>query len=316
MSTTGETSSAGLALDVDVCLPVYNGEEHVAGTIRSLLEQSHRSLRVLVFDNCSTDGTREVVRSLAETDERVTLTVSDRNRGAIWNFNAAIASAQAPFVMWASAHDLYDSRYVASCLSVLERQPNVVLCYSGARWIDENGTVGAPLVAVTDTRGLRPFARLNVVLWGFGDYSYAIYGLMRREALTQLHSWPKPYPNRVAPDHLMLGELSLVGEFAYVPEELFLLRRTADHGDFDAYAEKLQARPGSKVQAAAAVVKLIASMSSLTRGHDLPWVHRLTAAASGAAAGAMNYRGMARELWGLGRRTQRRRGLSAPRIDP
>lgn len=290
----------GAALQVDVALPVYNGEQHIAATIESLINQSHKSLRVLVSDNGSTDATPDIVRTFADQDDRVILDLSDRNRGAIWNFNHAMASTRAPYVMWASAHDIYDPRYVESCLSVMVAKPEVVLCYSGAHWIDQNGVHISPLTAVMDTQGLTRHARLNVVLWGFGPYNYAVYGLMRRDALTCLRKWPRPYPDRVAPDHLLLGELSLLGEFAYIAEPLFSLRRMADQGDFDAYADKLRVRPRTRLQAVLTMGRFVSSMAALTRGHDMPFTHRITCIANGAAAGVSNYRGIASNLWAQG----------------
>jgi biofilm PGA synthesis N-glycosyltransferase PgaC len=48
---------------VTVIVPAYNEAEHVADTVRSLLAQSVPPERILVVDDCSTDGTGEVARA-------------------------------------------------------------------------------------------------------------------------------------------------------------------------------------------------------------------------------------------------------------
>src|SRR5689334_20090773 len=42
-------------------IPVFNGEKHLAATLQSVAAQTRRPDRLIVLDNCSTDGTRRVV---------------------------------------------------------------------------------------------------------------------------------------------------------------------------------------------------------------------------------------------------------------
>src|SRR5436190_24050352 len=43
-------------------VPVYNGEKFIRQTLDSLANQTLRPERVIVLDNCSTDGTERIVR--------------------------------------------------------------------------------------------------------------------------------------------------------------------------------------------------------------------------------------------------------------
>jgi hypothetical protein len=59
---------------VSILLPVHNRQFHVAACLRSLLAQRLLSRsEIVVIDNGSTDGTREVVRAVIEDDPRVRL---------------------------------------------------------------------------------------------------------------------------------------------------------------------------------------------------------------------------------------------------
>lgn len=290
-------SGVALSIAVDVALPVYNGERFLARTLKALLDQTHENLKIHVLDNASTDSTRDIVLKVAANDERVVYHRNDRNLGAIENFNRALAFTQAPFVMWASDHDSWAPNYIETCLTVMREDPTVALCYTGARWIDEYNADFAPVRSITDTRGLPALSRLNVTLWGFGDYSYAVYGLHRRSALTCLRNWPHVYPDTVAPDHLLLGELALVGACAYVPAQLFYLRRMSDHGDFDAYTTKLNKSSRSRLQGLLLYVKLLLALSRLGRGHFRNPLHSAVAAGSGFTVGLTNYRHLGAMLW-------------------
>src|SRR5215218_6643069 len=46
-----------------VIVPAYNEAATIADTVRSLLEQTLRPARILVIDDCSTDGTAEIARA-------------------------------------------------------------------------------------------------------------------------------------------------------------------------------------------------------------------------------------------------------------
>ena len=56
-----------------VVTPVHNGERYLAECIESVLGQTYDNWEYLVVDNCSTDGTSEIVRAYCERDERVRL---------------------------------------------------------------------------------------------------------------------------------------------------------------------------------------------------------------------------------------------------
>lgn len=158
---------------------------------------------------------------------------------------------------------------------------------------------GQPLALLSpslDTRERTALSRLNATIWGFGDYNYAIYGVMRRELLVGLQRWPSPYPPTLAPDHVMLGELALLGEVILHPEVLFSLRRMSDYADFDAYLQKTNTGVHSRREALRTYGNLIAAMGSLSRGHELSPPQRAAASVSGIAAGTINYLGMARGL--------------------
>src|SRR5690242_18908773 len=52
------------APDVRVVVIVYNDAERLPVAVRSVLDQSLRTVEVIIADDCSTDGSFEVARSL------------------------------------------------------------------------------------------------------------------------------------------------------------------------------------------------------------------------------------------------------------
>jgi glycosyltransferase involved in cell wall biosynthesis len=77
-------SRAGFRLSILVPVLIDHERQVLDASIRRILDLRHdliQELQVIVIDDGTTDGTREVLRRLAETDERVVLLRHDRHRG-------------------------------------------------------------------------------------------------------------------------------------------------------------------------------------------------------------------------------------------
>ena len=84
------------ALKVSVLVPVYNERFLAAESIRRVLavkDPAIRELEVIVVDDGSTDGTREVLRALARERPEIRYIEHDRNRGKGAALRTAIAHA-------------------------------------------------------------------------------------------------------------------------------------------------------------------------------------------------------------------------------
>jgi glycosyltransferase involved in cell wall biosynthesis len=72
------------AFHLSVIVPVYNEQHVVEASIRRLLALDGElisSLEIVIVDDCSTDGTRNVLKRLADEDERIKLFFHERNLG-------------------------------------------------------------------------------------------------------------------------------------------------------------------------------------------------------------------------------------------
>ncbi|HYJ85704.1 MAG TPA: bifunctional glycosyltransferase/class I SAM-dependent methyltransferase [Pyrinomonadaceae bacterium] len=69
---------------LSVLVPVYNERHVVAASLRRLLDLQHElidSLEVIVVDDCSTDGSWEILQELAAGNRRITLLRHESNQG-------------------------------------------------------------------------------------------------------------------------------------------------------------------------------------------------------------------------------------------
>lgn len=126
---------------VTVIVPAFNAGRTIDETLRSVREQTHRNLEILVVDDGSTDDTASKVQAHARVDTRVRL-IQQANEGVASARNRAFAQAKADFIAPIDADDLWLPTKVEKQLDVmLSRGPRCGLVYTWQASIDEQGIV-------------------------------------------------------------------------------------------------------------------------------------------------------------------------------
>jgi len=78
---------------ISVALPVYNGEKYLAEAIDSILAQSFSNFELIIIDDGSTDGSRQIMREYERRDARVRV-VTNENSGLANTLNDIIDLAR------------------------------------------------------------------------------------------------------------------------------------------------------------------------------------------------------------------------------
>jgi glycosyltransferase involved in cell wall biosynthesis len=124
---------------VSLVVTNHNYGRYVGRAIDSLLEQSFRSLEVIVIDDRSTDESEAVLRGY-ENDPRVRLVFHRTNQGNIASYNEGLAMARGEFVGVFDADDYSQSSdAVARQVAMFEEHPDVGFVYSSFTIVDEHG---------------------------------------------------------------------------------------------------------------------------------------------------------------------------------
>jgi glycosyltransferase involved in cell wall biosynthesis len=76
---------------VSVGLPVYNGQNYLEETLKSILGQSFDDFELIISDNASTDETERICREFAARDHRIRYFRNPVNIGIPRNFNRTFA---------------------------------------------------------------------------------------------------------------------------------------------------------------------------------------------------------------------------------
>ena len=205
---------------VSIGLPVYNTESHIGQALDSLLAQDYEDFELIISDNASSDGTREICLEYAARDKRVRYYRNERNMGIAWNQNRAFELSSGKYFKWAGGHDYVAPSFISACKQVLDADSGVVLAYPLARVVDRNEKINGVVPELIDTRRLPTVARVLVVVAKVEHCALELYGLFRTAALRRC----RPLSKCIANDHILMSEISILGSIALVPEVLFFRR--------------------------------------------------------------------------------------------
>jgi len=225
---------------ISIGLPVFNGEEHLSQAVDSLLSQTFTDFELIISDNGSTDRTQEICRSYAANDQRIKYFRSEKNNGAIWNFNRVFELSSADFFMWAAHDDYWDPLYLSASFELIRYSGALVLASSACICVDsQTGEMILKYFGI-DTVGLRPADRFRRYKKALHDPATNVnamfYGIYRRVILQQF----MPLKMVMAVDHLLLAALSLSGEFGIVAKDLMVKRYGGASLDVQKVARALQ----------------------------------------------------------------------------
>jgi GT2 family glycosyltransferase len=108
---------------VAVCIVTYNSAGDIEECLNAVLRQVHPVTSIVVVDNVSTDGTRDV---LTRFRADIRLILNERNNGFAGGQNQAIAaSAPSDYVLVLNPDVSLDPDYVAEIVAIMERDPRI-----------------------------------------------------------------------------------------------------------------------------------------------------------------------------------------------
>ena len=99
--------------EISVIVPVYNVAPYLAACLDSILAQTFRDFEVILVEDGSTDGSREMAEQYAARDARVRLLCRRWNRGAAAARNLGLEEACGTYVAFVDADDIASPDFLA-----------------------------------------------------------------------------------------------------------------------------------------------------------------------------------------------------------
>lgn len=127
---------------ISVLMSVYNTEEtYLKESIQSILNQTYTNFEFLIFDDCSNDKVKTILREYAEKDNRIILIENNTNKGLTCNLNTGVKIAKGKYICRQDADDISLKTRFSKQIAYMEKHPKIDVLGTGYHIIEENGDI-------------------------------------------------------------------------------------------------------------------------------------------------------------------------------
>ena len=198
-----------------VLMPVYNGEAYLADAVQSILNQTYGDFEFIIIDDCSSDGTAEILGGFTG-DSRVSIIRNQQNLRLARSLNRGLALARGKFIVRMDADDVSSPERLAQQVEwITKTEADVCFC----RFYDLDVETGKIVL----WRHLDETTRRWRVLFNnfFGPHPGVIF---RKESILAVGGYDPDYER--AEDYDLWDRcLSARQKLAHQPQALLTMRR-------------------------------------------------------------------------------------------
>jgi glycosyltransferase involved in cell wall biosynthesis len=117
----------------------YNGAEFLPAQLQSIITQSRPADEIIICDDGSTDGTRNLLEKFkSESPVPINLHSNDHNFGSVKNFERAISLCTGDIIVLSDQDDVWRNDKLQLIEAAFNKSPSAGLVFSDAAIVDEN----------------------------------------------------------------------------------------------------------------------------------------------------------------------------------
>lgn len=123
---------------ISIIMAAYNAEKTIEQAINSVLSQTYTNFELLVVNDCSTDRTAELVKSIAAKDSRVRLISNVKNNGVSYTRKHGLEEAKGSWIAILDSDDAWAPEKLEKQID-FQRRTNADLLFTGSAFMDSEG---------------------------------------------------------------------------------------------------------------------------------------------------------------------------------
>lgn len=121
---------------ISIVTPSYNQGRFIESAIQSVLNQNYPNFEHIILDNCSTDGTVEILQKYPHLVWK-----SKPDQGQSDALNQGFRLATGDIIGWLNADDLYLPKCFEQTVKSFANSAESSIAYGDYRWVNEQGQV-------------------------------------------------------------------------------------------------------------------------------------------------------------------------------
>ncbi|MDR4889991.1 glycosyltransferase [Fredinandcohnia sp. QZ13] len=124
---------------VNIIITTYNQKEHLKRAVDSALNQTYRNSEIIVVDDCSTDGTEEIMEGY-QRDKGIKYIKNPTNFGMVFNIMQAFYNyADGEYVIFIDHDDyLIDNFFIEKSVKILNANSNISMVAANCYFLNED----------------------------------------------------------------------------------------------------------------------------------------------------------------------------------
>lgn len=202
---------------VSAIIPAYNRRQFIEETIESVINQTYDNIEIIIIDDGSTDGSREILEGyknkivLLEHENRI-------NKGQSASINLGIKYASGQYIAILDSDDLWEPDKIRLQVEYLEMHEDTGLVYGNGVAVNEDGNYLYDIYGKNHTERNLPEDILLDCYFLVPNNS-----LLRSEIFSKSGMFDESL--RAAQDHDMAIRIGEITKLAYIDKKIFKYRR-------------------------------------------------------------------------------------------
>ena len=108
---------------VDIILPVYNSKKYILTTINSIIRQTCKSWNLIIIDDCSNDGTYEILKRIKKKfskNNKIFLYRQNINQGQAEARNLGLKKSKSIFIAFIDSDDIWKKNKLTNQIAFMK----------------------------------------------------------------------------------------------------------------------------------------------------------------------------------------------------
>lgn len=132
---------------VSIITPVYNAEQFLKDTIKTVEEQTYKNWELIFVDDASKDNSIEIIKKAMQKDSKIKLIQLEKNSGAAIARNTGINNAKGKYIAFLDSDDLWKKEKIEKQLNFMKKN-NCEFSYTSYEFANEKGIGNGRIVRV------------------------------------------------------------------------------------------------------------------------------------------------------------------------
>lgn len=135
---------------VSIVVPVYNVEEFIEQTIKTVQDQTYNNWELLFVNDCTKDNSCKIIKKYQKYDKRIKLFNQKENGGAALARNKGIEKAKGRYICFLDSDDLWKKDKLKKQISFMKKK-KCAFSFTGYEFTNNEGMPNGKKVHVPKT---------------------------------------------------------------------------------------------------------------------------------------------------------------------